>query len=235
VDGSQKSSHKFKRHFFFCDKSSHRYTGSFFSVSTTTMSFKAVRRTMKRAAATMAERKIKATLDEISAWSGSEGSSEFMICHTLSDLDDLPVNKRKKPRQKTTTSGEEDFENPANPKASSNEETLEKHSNKPDPSANAEEASDSESTATELSSGSSSDGSSSQHVVVEYVDYVKERRERRARARQQQSNQPMVLSRRLSYRLSEPDLSPMFSPIAAMKLLFPPTLKKQESSARLTF
>jgi hypothetical protein len=187
---------------------------------------------MKRTAAIMAERKIKLTLDEINGWSGSEDScgSGSTICPRLSDFDDLPVNKRKKTGLEATTSEGEHVENPANPEAWWNEETFAKHSNKPDPSANAEEASSSESTVTELFFGPSSDGSSSELVVVEYVDYEKERKERRAQARQQHSNQPLVFSRRLSYRISDPDLSPMFSPIAAMKLLFPPTSKKQESS-----
>jgi hypothetical protein len=212
------------------DKTSHRYTGSFFAVSATIMSFNTMRKTMKRAAATIAERKIKVTLDEISGWSDSEGSSKSTICHRLNDFDDLPVKKRKKAGLGMTTNEVLQVENPANLEVSSNKEKFVMHSNKPDPSANAEAASDSESTVTELSSGSSFDGSSLAHAVVEYVDYEKERKERHAQARQQHSNQPMVLSGRLFYRISDPELSPIFSPIAAMKLLFPPTLKKQESA-----
>lgn len=192
------------------------------------MSFNAVRRNMKRAAAVMAEEKIKKNLEEVSGWSGSDDSSESTVCHRLSDFDDLPVNKRKKTRQKTTTF-KEGAEKPTDFKASFSEEISKKHSNKPETSANAKELIDSESTTTELFSDSSSDGAFSEHVVVEYIDYKQERKQRRAQARQQHSNQPMVLSRRLAYRLSDPGLSPMFSPIAAIKLMFPPALQRQES------
>jgi hypothetical protein len=59
----------------------------------------------------------------------------------------------------------------------------------------------------------------------EYEPTTEERekaeRELRAADRRQHSGRPMILSRRLSYRLSDP-LSPMYSPITVCKLSFSP-------------
>ena len=197
------------------------------------MPFAAVRKTTKRAAAALAEEKIKMTcktLEEVNGWS-DEDNSESTVCQ-LSDFDDLSGRRKKKARRDSSyedldTSTETELD------ASFKPDESEENKKEPEKGVNASENSkDSESTMTDMSSDDSSSDEASSEPRESAADLEKSYRQKRAEARRQHSNGPMILSRRMSYKLSKHERSPMLSPIAAVRLWFTPSasLHRTESA-----
>jgi len=192
------------------------------SSQASTMSSIADRRATKRAAASQAEGKIKKTLEEINGWSASDVSSESSdVCRRLSDFDDLQGHEHKKARKESST---EDTKKSVESEASSKEEVPDKDpAKKEEATTESKQHKDSETTnSTELSSSSSSSESSTESPAENTADALKSYREQRAEERNQHSTGPMILSRRLSWKLSKADPSPAYSPISATRLLFTP-------------
>lgn len=188
------------------------------------MLFEASRRTTKRAAAALAEERIKVIVEQVNAGSSGE---ESRASERLSDYgEEAPVNLKKKPSIKEDL---KDASRTAAIELSKEEEgaPYESAQSATGTTSNAIKREDSESSLTEPSSEHFSgscifDFHPFSQQALAHVD-TDSSRERRAGARRQHSGGPMRLSRRHSYRLSDPSLSPyMFSPIEAARLLFSP-------------
>lgn len=181
------------------------------------MSSAADGRANKRAAASRAEGKIKKTLEEIGGWSASDVSSgsDTDVCSRLSDFDDLQGHANKKTRNE---SNKEETKETTDSEASSKEGVSGNDPTKSDDTTEKETTEHKDSEATALTSSSSSSDSSTESPVETAKSY----RELRAEARNQHSTGPMILSRRLSWKLAKAEPSPVYSPITAKRLAFTP-------------
>lgn len=222
-------------------------------ISLSTMASIAERRATRRAAASQAEGKIKKTLEEMSGWSASsDGSSD--VCR-LSDFADLPGDSRKKARKENSEEETKMVESEASSKedasvkseakeassksneASSKASASSKDSAKSEGLASTEsnEHKDTESTTTSPSPSPPSPSYSSSSATLDTSpepdteERARQYRQQRADARNQHSTGPMLLSRRLSWKLAKAEPSPNFSPITAKSLAFTPSTTTAES------
>lgn len=187
------------------------------------------RRGTRRPAAFRAEEKIKMTLDEISGWSASDvSSSSSEVCRRLSEFDDLRGQSNKKSR-KEEECAQEEAKMSAKSDASSKEGVSGDDTTEPK-----KEHEQKESNVTTTDPSSSESPSSSEASSPEYqstADAQRAYREQRRRARNQHSNGPLVLSRRLSWNLSKAAPSPAYSPITATRLVFTPAARAKTNRA----
>ena len=197
------------------------------------MASDADRRRAKRFAASLAEEKIKQTLNEISGWSNSDVSSAASsdVCCRLSDFDDLHGHSNKKPRKAEST--EEDTKAPTDSDASSNEGATDNGSTKSEgASTESKTHTDSETTVTDPSSAWSFSSEDSSEYYQSLVDAHQAYREQRAQARSLHSGGPMIFSRRMIYKISKADPSLAYSPIAPTRLLLTPANSARSKTNR---
>ena len=174
-------------------------------------------RTILRESAAVARDKINKTIEEVSRWSDEPTKSTSSVCH-MSEFEDLVRASKKR-------------------KDSLPDSSIDIHktgeSSSKMPAINRCRSGDSGTT-----SQSSDSTTPSITTVPSFLLSENEReptteerenamREFRAADRQQHSCRPMMLSRRLSYRISD-TFSPNYSPIAACKLWFPPNTETQQ-------
>ena len=171
----------------------------------------------KRAAATQMEGNTKKTMEGISGWSASSDASSSAssgVCGGMSEFHDLQANAGKKSRKdsntndtkKATESKKKDVVDPV-------KKTEENHTTQ----ANKASTANSATTATTEASSSpesdcSSPAASPSSCESSIVETVKTSRQKRAEERNVNSTGPMVLSRHISWLISQGSFACYFSP-----------------------
>ena len=175
------------------------------------------KRAICRESAAVARDKIKKAIEEMSRWSDEPIKSTSSVCH-MSEFEDLVrASKRRKGSLadssiEVTTTGE-----------SSAKCSAIKGYRRGDSGTTSQNSDSSTPSITTVSSSLLSENESEPSTE----ERESAMREFRAASRQQHSCRPMMLSRRLSYRISD-TVSPNYSPIAACKLWFPPNTETQK-------
>jgi hypothetical protein len=178
------------------------------------------RGTKRRAAAKKAENKIKSTLKELSGWSDSEEDSfEASFHYDAREPEDAGSSSKKPKIDNTKPTDKESQKNPTNKQGAAAAATTSKCKNDTKAAPNKEVA-ESDSDTTEWEDAMlMAEWEAAMLVQAE----LKERADRRA-ARLVHSNRPLVLSRRLAWKLSRiGPTSPIFSPLAARHMSFGPS------------
>jgi hypothetical protein len=169
-----------------------------------------VKRTSQRAAALVAIEKIKKTMDEVSQYSEeTKKITKPSVCH-MEDFEILHIGSKKRKESLQDLSFEESLDIKSNDAMSCNK-SAKKHKS-------GELAAPNDN----CSPQDTSFTASLYDLEPTTADLERAEREHRAAARRQQSGNPMMISRRLTYHITESS-SPMYSPIAACKLWFSPS------------
>jgi hypothetical protein len=176
------------------------------------------RGTKRRAAAKEAENKIKSTLEELMGWSESKEDSfeaSFYAFYDASEPEDVGSSSKKPKIVNTKPAAKESQKNPTKKQGGAAATSKSKQKNDTKAGSNKEVADPALDTAEwdyEMMTESESKELMLTQSELEEERKLKERDDRRA-ARLVHSNQPMYLSRRLSWKLSRiADTSPIYSP-----------------------